>query len=399
MRKDIILRIGLIIYAIFSVAGISGINIATGLSILGLFYLFFSSEKIFLYTDNKNKQIILFIFLFLLWGLLTSLFFSPAAKISLSRFTVQILEISLLFSVINIRDFKFKKLLITIIVISAFLQSIYGIVQYFTGIDFVHKNSSMVAYERIKGTLGYCNSLGGLLGMIIPLIFSMFMLEKNFKKKIFYFVVLLTCSLALIFTKTRGAWVGCFFGLLFISLLKFRKKTLIVIFVSILFILIIKPARERMFLSFQDKTFSGRDIIWKTSINAMKYYRVITGYGVDGFKIFAEKELGQFHPHNIFLTTFNDLGIIGISILFLIIIFIFLYFRNKFLVSDNFLLSVNLGIFGSFIDFFLHGLVDNVLRGETAFLFWFLLGIVFSINKDYLDSDLTLKEKIEISLK
>ncbi|MFN3550617.1 MAG: O-antigen ligase family protein [Endomicrobiia bacterium] len=383
MRKDdLLLRISLVIYSIFSFMGISGINIAATLGMFGFIFLFFKKNKIYLYTDKENKRIIFILFLFLSWSILTSLFFSPEKKISFSRFIVQILEISLLFYVINIEDFDFKRKLIFIIIISAFLQSVYGIVQYFTGIDLVHKNSSIVAYERIRGTLGYYNSLGGLLGMIIPLIFSIFMLEKIFVKKFFYFIIILTCSLALIFTKTRGAWIGCFLGILVISLIKFRDKTLIIIFITILSILIIKPARERIVLSFSDPTFSSRDILWKESFNKMKSYRIITGYGIDGFKIFAEKNFNHFHPHNIFLTTFNDSGIIGILFLILIVVNIFLYFKDKFIISDRFLLSINLGIFGSLIDFFIHGLVDNVLRGETAFLFWFLLGIVFSINRD-----------------
>ncbi len=381
MKSDLLLRIFLVIYAAFSFMGISGINISAVLGIFGLFIILFKKNKIYLYTDDENKKIILILFFLLFWSIFTSLFFSLDKKISFSRLIVQILEISLLFYVINVEDFNFKKKLIFIIIISAFLQSIYGLLQYFTGIDLVHKNSSIVAYDRIRGTLGYYNSLGGLLGMITPFIFSIFMLEKNTKKKLFFLIVLFTCVLSLIFTKTRGAWIGCFLGIFTISLIKFKSKTLIIIFIAILSVLIIKPVKERIILSFKDQTFSGRDILWKESFDKMKSYRIITGYGVDGFKIFAEKKFKHFHSHNIFLTTFNDLGIIGVIFLAVMIIYIFLYFKDKFMVLDKFILSVNLGIFGSFIDFFVHGMVDNVLRGETAFLFWFLLGIIFSINR------------------
>ena len=34
------------------------------------------------------------------------------------------------------------------------------------------------------------------------------------------------------------------------------------------------------------------------------------------------------------------------------------------------------------IDFYLHGLVDNVLWGETMYMFWFFIGILFVLAKE-----------------
>lgn len=393
MKKDVFLKIGLILYAIFSIMGISGMSIAAGIAILGLFYLFFTSGKIYLYTDEKNKNIVFVLFLLLLWRFVVSLFLSPAIKISLSRFVVEILEVSLLFCLINVKDFKFKQILIFIVIISAFLQSVYGIIQYFTGIDFIHK-STLPLKERIKGTLGHWNSLGGLLGMVIPIIFSKLILDKNVKNKILFLMFFLVCSSALIFTKTRGAWIGCLLGMTAVSYYKFREKT-IIIFLSFIFLFFLIPStRIRLINTFKDPTLSGRVELWEKSFEMINSYRLFTGWGVDGFEIVTKR----FHPHNIYLNNMNENGIFGFSLFILLIFLLFRYvFKRIKIYKETPLFAIYLGILGTLIDFFTHGFVDNILRCETAFLFWFFIGILFSIDKDYLET-FNIIEKIEIEL-
>lgn len=392
MNNNIIILTGLVVYSIFSMMGISGMNIGAGIAVLGLFTSMIRQKKAVMFTDNKNQQIIQLILVYILWRIVVSFLFSPNKTISFSRIVVELLEMSLLFSVINVCNFKFKLRLIFLIIITAFLQSLYGILQFFTGIDIIHK-CYIQAYDRIRGTLSHWNTLGGLLGMVIPIIFAKLIYEKIPKYKLFYIVVFLTSLVALVFTKTRGAWFGCYMAIITIAFVRFKIKTIFIGVILPLLISFLPTVKDKIIQTVTDPTFSGRIELWQMSLKIMKSFYFFTGYGVDAFEILTKR----FHPHNIYLNHLNDTGLVGIVILLMFFLLLIRYVWKTFKIYQNTQISyLYLGILGSFIDFMLHGLVDNIMRSETAFLFWFLVGISFSIKQDYLESNLKLDKKIEI---
>jgi hypothetical protein len=57
---------------------------------------------------------------------------------------------------------------------------------------------------------------------------------------------------------------------------------------------------------------------------------------------------------------------------------IFVFFRRIHFIGDNFLKGVSLGFLGTVIDFFVHGMVDYNIAGNTTYLFWFACAIISS---------------------
>lgn len=380
------LKFGLMVYAIFACLGISGIQAGVYIAIIGLFLHSFKTKVLF-YNDDSSKKIFILILIYICWGVLVSVF-SAEKLVSFRRLSKIITEILLAMAVINLsrEDLKFSKRLINTLLFFASLQSVYGILQYFTGVDFTH-NTSQIPFTRIRGTLGYFNSLGGVLGMILPLSFSCAIFAKNKKHRILYSTGAVLILMALMMTMTRGAWIGAFCGVFFVLFQRYKWKTTLILLILPAFILM-KPVKNRI-MDILTKPESGRLFMWQKSFEMIKE-KPIVGFGFDGFKkTFYEKysgndtlsklsgEKGHFHPHNVLLTTMVESGLPGVAIMLVILFLILKYSISKSLCAGFETTAVKIGITGGLIDFILHGMVDNVLRGETAYLFWFFVGMQF----------------------
>lgn len=385
-----LMRIGLIIYVIFACLGISGIQIGVSIAVLGMVVLLLRKKQIVFYTNEESKKLSLLIMLFIVWTMISTIL-SIDARTSGRELIGFLGEISLMFGVFNVgldKDLKFRRKLINLLLIFCVLQSIYGILQYFTGLDITHK-TRLEPFTRIRGTLGHWNSLGGILGMVLPVMLSYTIFSPQIRQKVLYSVSFVVLSLALIFTSTRGAWIGTFAGVIVILISKFRWKTLLLIFFLPL-VLLIQPVRKRLYDTLVNLE-PARIYMWQKSVEMIKE-KPITGYGLGTFqKLLYEKHFDEegkkvigvekehFHSHNILLNTAVETGILGSILLALILIFILKYAISLIKTSEITKLPIILGIMGGVVDFCLHGMVDNTLRGETAYLFWFLIGILFSL--------------------
>ncbi len=390
MNNCRLIKTGLIIYVVFACLGISGIQIGVSIALLGIIGLLLKKGRIVFYTNEESKKLSVLIMVFILWAMVSTIL-SIDARISSQEFIRFLSEISLMFVVLNIKlneGSKFRRKLINLLLIFCVLQSIYGVLQYFTGIDITHR-THLEPFTRIHGTLGHWNSLGGVLGMILPIMLSYTIFSSQIKQKVLYSISFIVLSLALIFTSTRGAWIGTFVGMVVILTSRYKWKTLLLIFFLPL-VLLIQPVRKRLYDTLIDPD-PARIYMWQKSIGMIKE-KPITGYGLGTFqkllyeKYFDEKgkktigvKKEHLHSHNIFLNTTVETGTLGSILLALILIFILKYAINLIKISDITNLPIVLGITGGIVDFYLHGMVDNTLRGETAYLFWFLVGILFSL--------------------
>lgn len=377
-----VIKLGLMIYTIFACFGISGIQLGLWITILGMLILIFKKEKLYFYVNEKTKQIFLFLTIFILWNFLVTLF-GVEPKKGLSKLIEFVSAICFLFAIINTGEnekSKFVNKIVYLIIIFCVLESLYGILQYFTRIDFTHKVK--ISTHRIRGTLGYCNSLGGVLGMMVPFIYShlLYTHKNKIKEKIFFLISFVLSSMALILTFTRGAWLGAFISILVITIYRIGWKAILLVLV-LPGILIFGPVRDRI-KDTKNNPHGGRKEIWIWSVEMIKE-RPIFGYGFNSFQKLLYKKnidygISHFHSHNIYLNTFVESGLVGIVLLLSVTFFILKYILQ--LVQEN-KTPMILGILGVVIDFYLHGFVDNVFWGETMYMFWFFIGILFFLNK------------------
>lgn len=384
----LILKVGLVLYATFACLGISGIQLSSGVILIGIVIMSLQRKKVNFYSE-ENKNIFIVVFIFILWNFIVSVFGS-VPKLSIRKLVEFCGAFLIGLGLLNSKEegkYDFRKKVIYVLIFFCMIESMYGVLQYFTGVDFVHKTK--FSGQRIRGTLGYCNSLGGVLGMMVPFIYAnlIFLSSQKIKERIFLGLSLIFSMFALILTFTRGAWAGVAISVFLISFYKFKWKSLL-LFLIIPVLLVFAPVRERVKETI-DNPEGGREEIWRYSLELIKE-KPFTGYG---FFSFQEKVRQKdyyiaeyhFHTHNVYLNTMLQSGVVGVLLLILFFLFILrdvvvknLQFKNN---------GVILGILGVVLDFYIHGLVDNVLWGETLYMFIFFVGL-----------SLSLKEKEELIL-
>ena len=320
----------------------------------------------------------------------------------------------------NITDFL--KLVVDIIVVVCFLESIYGIMQYY-GLDIFHPGEYQPYESAVVGTFGSANSMGCYLAASLPFALYSFV---NQKKKIIKYIIgvfILVTFYALILTLSRGAWLALCGGLFFLAypLLsrffkkRFRSKYLkigIVVFISLVFLISLVGI-----YNINADSALGRIFIWKVSWLMVEDYPLLgVGYGNYGYNylnyqmqffnhpenaIYYEKACGIKLAHSEFVHITAETGIIGLVLFCLLIILFFIYSR-KILLSQIDKESRNLvRIFiAAFIVIILHSAVDSVLHTlPISIMFYFSLAMMSALSKKYSNKEIKCFKSITFNLK
>lgn len=265
--------------------------------------------------------------------------------------------------------------IISILVIATTTAAIYGILQYFTGLNLTGLEK-VKAFDRVQGTL-CANSLGGIFGMILPVSFSLGL----FYKKKFYWVCFSIITICLALTFTRGAWLGSIIAISFIILIH-NKKLLLPLVIILLIVFFLWPqGHMRIVNTFKKDSELTRRNMWQIAFKMAKE-KFFLGYGLQSFsEVFdastLSTEKGHSHCHNIYLGLAAETGILGLlSFILLAVYSLILNLKLVIKLQYNWMKFLLLGIAGSIIDFLIHGFVDYTLYGETGYLFGFFLGLI-----------------------
>lgn len=124
----------------------------------------------------------------------------------------------------------------TLLLVSVTIAASYGILQHYIEVDLFrltqpigllkHLHNDLSAPLRISGFSSYM-TFGGQLGMAVPIIFAFVSGIKNRFSRGLWGLALLICSLALLWTYTRSAWLGAVGAILVIGTLQHKRKFLI----------------------------------------------------------------------------------------------------------------------------------------------------------------------------
>lgn len=373
-----IIKISIVFFSIFVSCSITAIG--TSLSLLTLGYIGLSAiRNRFFYLEDKN---LVYIILLFFASLTFSTIFSFDLYSSIKR-TITILGyFILLFSILTLEKNYLKKIL-WIFFISISLHSLYGTVQYFTGLDILNKGYQK--YHRIIGLAGHFNSLAGTLGLVFPLLFVLFYFAEDKKLKFIYAVLCFPVVSGIFLTFTRGIWLGLFVFFLLFGLL-IERKFLIFLGAFLFLLLIYSPTRHRLTLTFENIDIVRKEFIKLTPKMILK--RPILGYGPDSFrKVFYQenpefKEKGHFHPHNMYLHILFENGILGLFSFFclffkLIRNLIKIYYNSQ----EKYVRNFSLGVLGSVLVFLVYGFVDEPFRAHYApYVLFFLISSSYNLG-------------------
>lgn len=279
---------------------------------------------------------------------------------------------------------SFKKYYINTTLCIAVFSIIALLYFYFTNVDFVNTMDETYLQWKLPHLLGFHPTYFGL-AIVVANILNLTSLEKEqniFKKKAFYTSIFLTIYLIYLSPRTAVfcqilVWSWLVLSKVFVKkLFKFNKYgylTGISIFITVV-IFCSKYVINKFSNSISDRRF----ILWKPALKAIKENHYIFGEGLGNGKVLINNyiqynNLHQFEApdlHNQYLMNYLDLGILGVFIILVILIFPLLFLKNKELIL--FLLVFSIAM-----------LTESFLYVVKGVVFFLVLSCFFIINSSY----------------
>lgn len=281
--------------------------------------------------------------------------------------------------------------LIILTAISATLVALYGIYQNFflvsTTESWVDGEMFAEIKKRVYSTLDNPNVLGQYFIMMMPVVFALFIKLQGKFQKAFYAACCFVMFACLMYTWSRGAWIGVILGIGFFVLLKDRRW-LAVCIAGLLIMPSILPAniltRITSIGNLNDSSTSYRVAVWIGSLRLLKdYWFCGIGLGPDAFlEIYPQYALGgagfALHSHNFYLQWIVDMGIMGIIVYVGIIALAWkqiVSVKEKNTLIKNVLLAMS----GAILGYIFQGMAENLWYNYRMILmFWVYLGMLQS---------------------
>jgi len=326
-----------------------------------------------------------------------SIFISTNFRISARTFVGKTLQEILFFFVLmdTLNSERRLSNFLYILLLSSTLLGIDGIYQHFTHKDFIRHRRDL-EIPRIYATFYTPNDFGGYLISIIP--FSIVIFFAKLRTKIFkwgiagLFLLLFIC---LLFSVSRGAWLGFIASVLFLGIW-LRSIAIIFIILGLLLLAakpflhaVIKERLHNLFNFFAPEFMSDsgsleRKIIWRSGWR-MFLSSPIIGVGLGTFMFNFKKFLiddypyGPFYAHNCYLQMAAEIGVIGLFSFLLILLLFYLHGirslnnRNSHKTYSWYIL---LGSLAAILGYCVQMVVDTILYSlDLGMLFWVLLGL------------------------
>jgi len=241
----------------------------------------------------------------------------------------------------NIKDIKWMKRLVLLMVFSMFLMDYYTINQ-------IRWITSWMSRIKLHGTFVWLgpNELAAFYATYTFVILGMFWFDKVKIRRILFGAVILLNLYCVLFLYSRGAYIAVLIGLIFFSLVK-NKKLLIPLVAILIFWQTFLPSSvvERINITENqegvlDTSSQSRLVLWQESIKLFEQNPII---GV-GYDVFSYLGYEKRDTHNIYLKVLAEQGIIGIIILFLLFYLALKYGWKLYkMASDSFLRGLGLG--------------------------------------------------------
>ena len=279
----------------------------------------------------------------------------------------------------------FFNLLIKILIILAALSSIYTLATYFSNFDFVH-------FEvRARALFAGSNTLGGV--MVFSIIWTLtYVIHGNTSKKLWLGLAVLLMILALIFSFSRGAWLGAIGGMISYALWerKARFKLTMLLLIAVVLFLSIPLLRARL-ASIVDvfHPFTQERVhIWKASWNMIKAHPLL-GVGMGNFPfaygeymVEGAKISQPSSAHNIFLNIWAEGGLLALLSFVGIVVITFVKGFRLIRSLSGLSRAVAIASFSALLGILIHNQVDTTLYSmHVGPIFWLLVGMIIYGDK------------------
>ena len=238
------------------------------------------------------------------------------------------------------------------------------------------------------------NAIAGVLVILLPLaVLIGYEMILNVKKKIFFikkiwlliigFLWTLISILGLMFTQSRGAYLGIVFGLLVLGWwIGQRKKIsymililylqIILFFGGMIYFVLKGESLNRSIKEELTKTYKVRDRLWKIGIKEA-YKNPFFGKGLNQLRYHPDMTYNLSHAHNQFIHTAAELGLPGLIAYILVLFQVFkmclaIIKSKKHKKIRYFAYALFLGQMAHIV----YGLTDAIPLGAKAGIIWWL---------------------------
>lgn len=341
--------------------------------------------------EASDLFVVLFMAILLLGGL-SSLSVSSSIKSA----AVFICLMTSYFLITNlVTTTKMIRSLSIVTVASLLICSLYGIYQNYFGISEAAWLDSDMFSEietRVYSTFGNPNVFGEYLIMVIPIALALLFTKQSAKKRFAALCIAGISGIALIFTWSRGAWLG--FGIsMILFFLLLSRRTMIVYMGGIMCLPFALPylpssivTRFTSIGNLADTSTNYRVSIWKAAVR-MIYDHPLSGIGIGegAFAIMYQNySLSGIeaapHSHMLYLQIWIETGLVGLVVFLMTVLLIFkkvfAYYRNG---TNTEMKIVSLAAVCGITAILIQGFTDYVWYNYRVFaLFWIMCAFAVS---------------------
>jgi len=280
---------------------------------------------------------------------------------------------------------------------SSMIVSFIGIIQYFFGsVSQIWQDTAM--FSDIRGrtvsTFENPNVLGEYLVLVLPVLFAMMISVKKFNLRVLFFVSYVLGFSCLVFTWSRGAWLGFIFSVIIFVFLKspaFLTITALLspaIVLTLSFLMNTDVAKRILSIgNISDSSTSYRIDIWHGALRLIEdkgLYGI--GIGTEAFSsVFPQYALAGTesapHTHSLYLQLISETGVFSLISFVLICLAYFslvlAYMRtspskNSRTLSVGFLCGICAFLTQSFTDY-------TWYNYKIYLFFWLMLGLSMAV--------------------
>ena len=291
-------------------------------------------------TDALNRETALdaWLILFMAVGFLLMSIIDPYPAIAFEGYRAVVEYMVWFFLIIRLveNDQDMKVLYITVLLLTAFL-AFHGIYQYVIGVEIPSSwvsQTEMGVRTRVFSLCGSPNILGSLMVMTAPLWAALIYFCRSTKAKLLALFMTVCCCLTLLFTFSRGAWIGIVVAVVIFALFV-DKRLLALLGIAVAAILAFVPSiTSRLpYLFTSDytaaSTTGGRAIRWALGQELLHENSPWLGFGLGRFGgavamnnqvLDTTEEFSYFYMDNYYLKTMVEMGYLGIIFYALLLI-------------------------------------------------------------------------------
>ncbi len=279
---------------------------------------------------------------------------------------------------------------IAALIASSVMVSLIGLYQNFFGTmvsAWLDQETFTDISIRVGSVFENPNVLGEYLILVFPLILAMIACAKHKNERFTYLVAAVINCACLVFTWSRGAWLGFILSLIVFFAVSgkhfFTAGLLSIPLLGTALYFAMDTVIVGRFTNISDSSSSYRFNIWRGVLHMLEdiglngigigegaFCMIYPGYALSGIEAAP-------HSHNLFLQILVETGIFS-----LIAFFVFLFFhaqctlafcKNAYSSANK---TISLGFFAGTLAFLVQGLTDYVWYNYRIFLlFWLLMGL------------------------